>query len=303
MSKQNTAQIRIYPSLALKMLDSACRLKGKPAISAFRLYLICKHLDSAGAGAVLYEALQAATRHIISKDWLDRLLVRGAGVFWNTGKRADGSMVVWLTGTARLAAYTGLERFSGKPVQIPSNLLYGSLANLKAGLYSTFDASRDPQPITRKTKASITNVSARTQQRYEKKTATAITRNFAILDRFTQHRLAMHRIGDGTAAFLLVDVNGRLGSPDEEYIAKQLPNTYTPNQATHTAIETHSANKRFNKLIKKYQSLCTMLDAGNIDTADKIDKLFHDEQIDCVVSGDGYWRKHQTKACGVWFLA
>lgn len=289
---QTENTVRIYTTLALKMLDRSCRSNDKPVLPAFRLWLILRSITT--SGKVTPAQLFQATKYSISKRYVQTLLARGEGVFWTRAKNSKGVTYIWSTSTVKLAAKFATGRFMGEPVQIPISMLFGSHKRFSAALAATFDASRDSKPITRKTKQEIIHRSPNTQRSYEKAVGTAVTANFAILDNYTPHRLDMHRKGEHVPAFELVDVDGRFSEPGQAHVARRIANTYEA-APTHQPIKS-AANKRLNKQLS---SLCFMVDKGT----SIVDRVYYDDaDKGDMVSGAGYWLKNKSTNSGIWVM-
>ena len=307
MKQKEPAQtVRINPSTATAM--PTCRVKDKPAVPGYRVWLISRDIDPDGSGCVPLSALQAAIAKTFGKRRLKKILQLGEGVFWHRYKSREGAVMVRYAGAARLAKRFGLACFNGSPVQIPSDYLYGSLVDFRAALQGVFDASRkDPRPITRKRRRLITGRCARTQRSYEEKIGTKVTRNIGIIDDYSidKKRDALY---EGQAAFKFVDHEGRIDNkPGSELLAKWLPNTYTP-PATFQRVESRSS-KRLSSQLKKIvpQDITSLLNKGQRVTSDVIlehgskdQRVFYDAKEDKVV-GDGYWMTKASIRCGIYY--
>jgi hypothetical protein len=222
-----TAVVKLYPALALGMLR-----QGQAA--AGRVWLLLRHLDCSNCGWVEDEQ---ATRQLTAKDeplricghrqWRN-LLVQGEGIFW---QRRNGRL--WLRSVAKVAAALGVERLAGAPVALPLDVLTQGIGVVRAHLYASFHSGRTNMktgtggPISRQTLQSISNVSRRSQQMYERRTRVHARRNDAIGPVVGPLAKQEQAWQCGPALYQLVDHHGRYGRPKASYLAWQLPNSYT----------------------------------------------------------------------------
>lgn len=231
------ATIRLYPSLALGML------REKQA-AAGRVWLLLRHLDSAGRGWHTLENVRAlltmeeAPHRLCGWRQLRKLLGRGDGIFW---ERANGRL--WLRGTAKVAAALGVEKLNGRSVALPLTTLLQPVGQVRAHFYASFHSgrcghggrcghssrSRNSQtaaPISRETLAELTHTNRQTQRHYEAQTGIRPQRHFALGQ--TASPAAREEVlwRKGKAAFVFTDHQGQHGAAQQKYVAWQLPNSY-----------------------------------------------------------------------------
>jgi len=230
-----TPTIRIYPSLAITLLNHENRLNGGPVAAIGRLWLTLRATANERGGRVSYEdARQMITGkdsplYLFGKRQFKKLLARGEGVFWTRAYNRQGELIIWLKSSVNVAEYFGLEQFSGKLSEIPTSKLTGSIGDFKAVLYAGWVAGRgdNANPITRDKKNELTGCSKYRQRSYEDKAGIQVSRNYAILAPFSDYNLQRARYHEGRAAFPFVDYMGKYGKPFKRYVAHHLPNSDT----------------------------------------------------------------------------
>jgi hypothetical protein len=229
LSVDLSQSVKVYPDIALAMLR-------QEQAAAGRLWLLLRHLDVDGRGVLrivnLRETLtKSKTRHRLC-GWrqLRNLLRQGESVYWQRDKER-----VWLRSAGRVAAALGVEKLNGRPVAVPVKHLLGTIGEARAYLYASFHAGRQPvssrtlrqKPIARDTLSALTGLTAECQRGYERRVGVRVSHNYVIGERANQsgkeERLWQH----GGGAFEFVDFQGGQGKPGVDYMAWQLPNSYT----------------------------------------------------------------------------
>ena len=221
-----TTGIKLYPDIALAMLRQELEAAG-------RIWLLLRHLDRDGRGWVdSVEARQALSTkgsalRVCGWRQLRNLFHAGQGVFWAW----DGDRL-WLKGTARVAAALGVRRLSGRPVALPVAALCKGIGAVRAHFYASFhsgraDAEGEAMPIARATLEAVTSVPPRTQRAYEERVGASVRENYAIGGAKTDETLQERLWQRGRAVFTLIDRKGVHGEKHREYVAWQMPNSYT----------------------------------------------------------------------------
>jgi hypothetical protein len=153
---------------------------------------------------------------------LRNLLQDGEGLYWQRDEER-----IWLRSAAKVAYGLGVARLSGRPVALPLEVRINGIGRFRAELYAAFhsgrvkttpDGKEQVSPIARETLANLSGVGETMQRRYEEQlseveTAVEVQPNYAI--------------GNKTSARELEDFRGRQGPKGEQYVAWQLPNSYT----------------------------------------------------------------------------
>jgi len=270
--------IRLYPDIALGMLRHELEAAG-------RIWLLLRHIDHNGQGWV---DIDEARRRLATKGgalrtcgWrqLRNLLQQGQGLFWERDSER-----IWLRGTVRVAAALGVERLSGQPVALPVTTLCGRIGNVRAHFYTSFHSGRadrdgEALPIARATLAAVTSVPPRTQREYEMRAGASVRENYAIGEEKTEETHQERAWRHGRAAFVLNDRKGIHGEKGLEYLAWQLPNSYTgPHEQRPRGRQRH--------LNRKLADLRDKGDAGNGQG---------DEQRDPCQGGNQEFRQAQHK--------
>lgn len=270
------SHIRLYPDIVLGMLRHELEAAG-------RIWLLLRHIDRAGQGWV---DIDEARRHLATKGsrlcvcgWrqLRNLLRQGQGVFWERDSKR-----IWLRGTVRVAASLGVERLSGRPVALPVEALCGGIGDVRAHFYTSFHSGRadgEAMPIARATLATVTSVPPRTQRAYEQRAGASARENYAIGEEKTEDTQQERAWRHGRATFVLKDRQGFHGEKGLEYVAWQLPNSYTgPHEQRPRGRQRH--------LNRKLADLRDKGDAGNGQG---------DEQRDPCQGGNQEFRQAQHK--------
>lgn len=230
--------LNLPPDIALAILRNKLAAPG-------RIWLLLRHLDKQGKGwvsaaAARQELAREQSPHVERRDeslvvcsrrQLRNLLTAGDGIFWERDEER-----IWLKSMARIAAVLGLSHLSGRPVKLPISILLESIGTVRAHLYATFHAGRidkpsrfaNPEgaPISRKTLEKLSTATRRTQRLYEKRSGVKSQRNYAVgLPHSTaeEQNLAWQH---GRAVFRFNDHKGVIGPAGQDYLARQLPNSY-----------------------------------------------------------------------------
>jgi len=140
---------------------------------AFRLWLIFQALDDAGRGchdiSDIYHLLTAKrSRWQIykSKRAVRHILAQGEGIFWH--RHTDDRL--WRRSPDKVADALGCGRLRGMPVLLPFKPMLGSIGNVKAHLFASYESGRrSDAPISRAALADKTGVSERAQRDYRRR--------------------------------------------------------------------------------------------------------------------------------------
>ncbi len=231
----SSLSIKFYPDIATGMFQ-------RELTAAGRIWLLLRHLDSNGRGWLDMAAVRAQLTgkespwRVCGWRQLRNLLAEGEGVFW---VREDGRQVnngrIWLRSTKHVALALQVPRLALPPVALPVSVLTLPIGQVRAHLYAAFHSSRAGKtptgqpaaPIARDTISSLTHVIPRTQRRYEKAARVHTSHNFAIGGKASETALEEAAWQHGQATFRLNDKKGAQGKTNQQYIAWQLPNSYT----------------------------------------------------------------------------
>lgn len=278
--------IRLFPDLALGMLRQGQVANG-------RLWLLLRHLDETGQGWV---ETAAARQHLTEKTsplyvcgWRNvrGVLGQGEGIFWQV---ENGR--IWLCSVAKVAAALQIHRLQKQPVLLPISILTQTIGAVRAHFYASFHSSHTQKPITRATLTKISQVSPRTQRRYDTQTKVTKRPNFAIGAKTTAENVQNRAWQHGQAVFQLADHHGKHGAAGATYVAWQLPNSYS---GPHEQLSS-SGKKRINR------QLAVLLQQGTTGNGRvKIEKRFFGNGAAAAkVAGkqDVYW---QGKP-GFWYV-
>ena len=222
--------IKLYPDIGLAMLR-------QEQTAAGRLWLLLRGLDKEGRGC--FRIVNA--RRLLSKKstktylcgWrqLRNLLKEGDGLYWQRDKTR-----IWLRSAAKVAYGLGVARLSGRPVALSLEALVNGIGRFRAELYAAFHSGRvkvTPSgtvaalPIARETLSSLSGVGETTQRRYETAVNLNVEANYAIGNKVNKEELEEKGWAQGQALFVLEDFNGQQGPKGRQYVAWQLPNSYT----------------------------------------------------------------------------
>ena len=222
--------LNLPPDIALAILRNKLAAPG-------RVWLLLRHLDEQGKGWI---SAAAARKELTQKQsalavcsgrQLRNLLTAGDGIFWERDEAR-----IWLKSMARVAAELGLSCLNGRPVKLPLSTLLESIGTVRAHLYATFHSGRSCQtsetgehegaPISRKTLENLCAATRRTQQLYEKRVGVQRQYNYAVGPPYStaeEQNLAWQH---GRAVFRFKDRKGVIGKSGQDYLARQLPNSY-----------------------------------------------------------------------------
>lgn len=241
------AAIRLHPDIGLAILRHGHSAAG-------RLWLLLRHLDTAGRG---WLTLTDVRRQMTEKrsPWrvcgprqLRNVLRAGDGLFWQ--RHADR---LWLRSTVKVAAQLGVARLQGRPVALKPDVLVGSIGTVRAHLYAAFHSGRSERPIARQTLQALSGACHNTQRHYEQRVGVGIRPNYALGSRLAAvdgHDNAWHH---GRAAFTWHDAHGRHGAPHARYAARQLPNSF---DRIHDC-QSRASRRRLNRALRALSHLGT----------------------------------------------
>ncbi|MEM7117864.1 MAG: hypothetical protein AAF614_35870 [Chloroflexota bacterium] len=213
--------VKLYPDIARAMLR-------QEVANAGRLWLALRHIDQKSQGWLrivdIREKLttKTAVNRLCGWRQMRNLLREGDAIFWQRDKER-----VWLYGVEKVAQKLQISRLTGLPIKLPLTHLFSGISVFRAHLYASIHSGRRRgNPISRERLAQLSGVTPRTQRQYDRIAKVKRTKNIAIGQRAAN--VSWETIGweQGRGAFPLKDVNGRLGHPNETYIAWQLPNNY-----------------------------------------------------------------------------
>lgn len=213
---------KLYPDIAQAMLKNE-------VTSAARLWLLLRHMDAEGRGWLRIDEQRQRLCHKQSADYFcgwrqfRNLLAQGEDVYWTRDKER-----IWLRGTVAVAHLLGVTRLTGTPVVLPLTAVYGGIGLFRAHLYASRHSGRkEAAPISRAVLRQQSGVAGRTQRHYDRRARVQRTRNVAVGEQTIN--VSWETIGweQGRAVFALKDRNGRYGSPNQTYVAWQLPNSYS----------------------------------------------------------------------------
>jgi hypothetical protein len=254
-----TKYIKTYPTLLSAILK-------RDLATAGRVWLLGQHIDSDGRGWVAIDQLRwqltgsgkwdSAEKTTVTRicGWrrLRQILTQGRGVFWDK----DDFGRLWLYGSARVAAILEIDRLRDRPVKLPLKDLTASIGQVRATFYAAFHAGRQKNttpaaPISRASVKAATGVAPRTQWHYENETGIERQFNFVIGRTWSVQNAqnAAWRHGNGT--FCLTDTFGRNGAKGKQYVARQLPNSYTATLATGARGRQRKVNRKLTDLVQK----------------------------------------------------
>jgi hypothetical protein len=273
-------RVTVHASIAQAMLKTE-------QVAAGRIWLLARHLDQQGCGWVSITTLRTqftkagASHRVCGWRQMRNLLRRGNDIFWQRDAER-----IWLYSQARVADKLNVDRFSGGHTGLNVADLCGTVGKVRSKLYTIFHAGRADQPIARATIYDLTGCSENTQRAYEQRSAIEIRPNYAIVAPvYTQtdkHETAWQH---GSATFLFTDHTGRHGRAKQQYIARQLPNSY------HVAPDKPQKrkNRRLNRALQDLSLTGTMGNSKDHDSR----RYFRDAQaITRGVTGKStlYWR-------------
>lgn len=215
------ATVKLYPDLALGMLQ-------QEQAAAGRIWLLMRYLDQEGRGWLYIDFIQEkltannSELRVCGRRQFRNLLQQGRGVFWERDKER-----VWFKSAAKVAAALGVERLSGRPVQLPIEALLGGIGQVRAHFYASFHSGRRSEnPISRSKLEEITHVPERTQRVYEQTAGVNSQLNIAIGPQYSEKEVQERAWRHGRATFNFIDKEGKQGPAGQNYVAWRLPNSY-----------------------------------------------------------------------------
>lgn len=276
----------------------------------YRDWLVARFLDPHGSGwcdeRELKQALtdeSSPLRCFTPRQWREHRRL-GEGRYWTLEAARDGSTRLRYTSAGELAKRLDSGPISGDPVIIPVDVLGSSLGTFKAHLTASFHAGRQDEegegaPISRGAMSAMTGVSVRTLQRYDKRAGVEATANYEIGEKWTVGNAQEAAWEAGTAVFKFVDHKGKHGQPRQEYIARQLPNSYVVG-----GLDT-APRGRQRKINRYLRNAC---DHGAQANGEGPERIFHKTAKELIGSlrrrksdRPTYWRSGQTRSgAGVW---
>ncbi len=243
---------KLFPDIGLGLLR-------REGASSGRLWLICRHLDREGRGALRIDNItqslttKSSDLYLCGKRQLRNLLRAGEGVYWTRDREQ-----IWLRSAARVAAALGVERLTGRPVALPLSALLSGIGAFRAHLYAAFhsgraksEARRSAMPIARDTLAGLSGVGRTSQRTYEARVGTQALANFAIGEAATEGGQEERAWRQGQAVFTLQDYDGQQGRQGKTYLAWQLPNSYTGQHTLRPKGRQKRINRQLQDLVMK----------------------------------------------------
>jgi hypothetical protein len=252
--------VKLYPDIGLAMLREETTSTG-------RLWLLLRELDPAGRGCFRVANIKALITKKSSPTYLcgwrqvRNLLREGEGVYWTiTPHGPDGRAWLWLRSAAKVAYNLGVERLTGRPVALSLESLVNGIGRFRAELYAAFHSGRvkldpkgqpQPAPIARETLTNLSGVGETTQRRYETAVNLDVEPNYAIGNKVNKEELEEKGWAQGQALFVLEDFNGQQGPKGRQYVAWQLPNSYTGSHQQRPQGRQRRINRQLKDLVMK----------------------------------------------------
>jgi hypothetical protein len=286
--------VKLYPDIGLAMLR-------EEQTAAGRLWLLLRALDEEGRGWLRVANVRPLLTKKSSKTYLcgwrqlRNLLRDGDDLYWQRDEER-----IWLRSAAKVAFGLGVERLTGRPVALPLEALLNGIGRFRAELYAAFHSGRvktapDGQeqvaPIARETLTTLSGVGETTQRRYEAQlseveTAVEVQPNYAIGNKASESELEEKGWTQGQALFVLEDFHGRQGPKGEQYVAWQLPNSYTGSHQHRPKGRQRRINRQLKDLVMKgmpgnrgQTGEATQADSKRVDSgsecADRVKKLYY----------------------------
>lgn len=173
---------------------------------------------------------------------------------------------MWLFGAARVAAELGVERLSGRPVELPVSALTQGIGDFRAHLYASFHSGRAKEtvggctamPIARQTMTAVSGVGRRSQRAHERRLRLPVQPNFAVGEAADSQNCQERAWRQGRALFELKDYRGRQGKKGQRYLAWQLPNSYN-------ACHAHRPKGRQRRINRELKALVLKGTPGNVE--------------------------------------
>ncbi|MEM7331517.1 MAG: hypothetical protein AAF490_05470 [Chloroflexota bacterium] len=254
-NESTAVSIPIFPDIALSLLK-------EKQVSAGRIWLLLRHLDTNGTGWLeideVKHQLTNKQSHTRVCGWrqMRNLLNQGEGLFW---KRANGR--IWLCSLPKVAQALKINRLHTDSVLLPLNIVLAKIGTLRAHLYATFhsgrteshqDGSKNGQaPIARATIQAMTQISPRIQRLYERSANVLNQSHFCIGASFSETSFKEAAWQHGPAAFRFKDTKGLQGKAGCEYVAWQMPNSYAGPHQRQSKRQRKRINKKLVDLLNK----------------------------------------------------
>lgn len=240
---ERPATVKHYPSLGLAALKA-------DDVPILRVWLAGRYLDQAGRGWLdtgQVRAQLAGERSPLQLcGWrrLRQVLGQGDGRYW-TWDRERGRL--WLFGVARVAAGLGVVRLSGRPVELPIEVVTQDIGVFKAHLYGAWHSGRkQANPISRQVQEQLTGLPERTQRHYCRVAKVKRQQNIAIGGKYTQEAAQECAWRRGRAIFEFYDAQGGQGRRGGRYMAWHLPSSYRgPHEQA-----TNGRQRKINRILK-----------------------------------------------------
>lgn len=274
------ATVTVYPSLLLAILKQNQEAAG-------RIYLLLRHLDTAGRGWLPVAEIRAqlarkgAPLNVVGWRRLRQIFHQGEGIFWER----DDQGRLWLRSALKIALKLACPRLQGKRVALPLTALLGGIGTVRAHFYASFHSGRKhDNPISRETLETVTGVCPRTQRAYDRVARVQRQRNIAVGPRHSAITAEEQTWQRGRGVFTFVDSQGKQGPKNRHYVAWRLPNSY---RAPH-APRARGRQKKIN------QQLVSLVDNGvQGNDQQAVEKLFWP---DGAAAGKAYGRDPDVDA-------
>ena len=230
--------VKIHPDIGIGILR-------KKMAAAGRIWLLLRWIDRSGSGQIEIAQVRKllcdpeSVIRVCGWRQMRSLLAQGQDVFWN---QHDGRL--WLKSIPKVSQALGIERLSGRPVALPVKILTQGIGQVRAHLFASFHSGRkQASPISRTTLAKISQVSARSQQNYEKRSGVRKLKNFAVGPKIANGKARDQAWQHGSACFNWRDGKAVHGERQTSYLAWQLPNSYLGPHLPRP----HGRQRRFNR--------------------------------------------------------
>lgn len=247
VNKNTRRKIKVYPSLAIGMLEAGLAAPG-------RLYWLLRFLDQQGQGWLdvdfVRHRLTSKKSDLQLCSWrrLRQLFSQGENIFWSR----DCGGRIWIAGAALTARNLSVSRLEGCPVEMPVKTLLGGIQAVRAHFYASFHScKRSDNPISRQSLRQLTSVPERTQLDYDKAAKVQRQENLAIGEQLSGNNTESRAWKQGQAIFHFLDVKGRQGPAGREYIAWHLPNSYQGPHAKRNKGRQKKINQQLVDLVMK----------------------------------------------------
>jgi hypothetical protein len=230
--------VKLHPDIGVGILR-------KKMAAAGRVWLLLRWIDRTGSGRIEIAQVRDLLCHQKSAirvcGWrqMRSLIAHGQSIFWT---QRDGRL--WLQSIPKIAQALGIKRLSGRPVALPVKILTQGIGQVRAHLFASFHSGRKhASPISRTTLSRISQVSARSQQNYEKRSRVRKLKNFAVGPKLSNENAKDLAWQHGSACFNWRDKKAVHGTQHTSYLAWQLPNSYLGPHLQRP----HGRQRRFNR--------------------------------------------------------